>query len=104
MKAYLVTTGALFGLIAVMHLLRSIAEWPLLATDPWYFLCTSALGVVAAALLLDSPDTEPVIRLIAETPPEKCVTAGAAGQSPLECQTASTRRQSSARRLLACRT
>src|ERR1700687_3138931 len=26
MKAYLVTTGALFGLIAVMHLLRSIEE------------------------------------------------------------------------------
>ena len=50
MKAYLVTTGTLFGLIAVMHLLRSIAERALLATDPWYFLGTSALGVVAAAL------------------------------------------------------
>jgi len=49
-KAYLVTTGTLFGLIAVMHLLRSIAERRLLATDPWYFLGTSALGVVAAAL------------------------------------------------------
>ena len=50
MKAYLVTTGTLFGLIAVMHLVKSINDRPLLATDPWYFLGMSALGVVAAAL------------------------------------------------------
>ena len=49
-KAYLVTTGTLFGLIAMMHLLRAIEEWPLLTTDPWYFLGMAALGVVAAAL------------------------------------------------------
>jgi hypothetical protein len=49
-KAYLVTTGTLFGLIAVMHLLKSIDEWPRLTTDPLYYLGTSALGVVAAAL------------------------------------------------------
>ena len=50
MKAYLVTTGTLFGLIAVMHLLRAIAERSLLRTDPWYFLGMTALGIVAAAL------------------------------------------------------
>ena len=50
MKAYLVITGTLFGLIAVMHLLRAIAERSLLTTDPWYFLGMAALGVVAAAL------------------------------------------------------
>jgi hypothetical protein len=50
MKPYLVITGLLFGLIALMHLLHSIAERALLATDPWNFLGTSALGVVAAAL------------------------------------------------------
>jgi len=50
MKAYLVITGALFGLIAVMHLLKSIAERSAFTTDPWYYLGTSALGVVAAAL------------------------------------------------------
>jgi len=50
MKAYLVTTGTLFGLMAVMHLLRSIAEWRVLATDPWYFLGMAALGLVAAGL------------------------------------------------------
>ena len=50
MKAYLITTGTLFGLIAVAHLLRAIQEWHLLRTDPWYFLGMAALGVVAAAL------------------------------------------------------
>ena len=50
MKAYLITTGTIFGLIAVMHLLRSIAEWRLLTTDPWYFLGMAGLGVVAAVL------------------------------------------------------
>jgi NO-binding membrane sensor protein with MHYT domain len=50
MKLYLVITGTLFGLIAAMHLMRSIAERGLLATDPWYFVGMSALGVVAAAL------------------------------------------------------
>jgi hypothetical protein len=49
-KAYLIVTALIFGLIAVMHLLKSIAEWSLLATDPWYFLGMAALGVVAAAL------------------------------------------------------
>jgi len=50
MKPYLVITGTLFGLIAVMHLLRSIAERATLTTDPLYFLGMSALGIVAAAL------------------------------------------------------
>ena len=50
MKAYLITTGSIFGLIVFMHLLRSIAEWHLLTTDPWSFLAMAALGIVAAAL------------------------------------------------------
>lgn len=50
MKAYLITTGIVFGLIAVMHLLKSIAEWRLLATDPLAFLGMAALGVVAGGL------------------------------------------------------
>src|SRR5437870_2362616 len=50
MKAYLITTGTLFGLIAVLHLVRAIEERSLLATDPWYFLGMAALGVVSAAL------------------------------------------------------
>jgi protein-S-isoprenylcysteine O-methyltransferase Ste14 len=46
MRAYLVTTGVLFGLITCAHLLRIVVEWPHLATDPGYLLIT-----VAAAIL-----------------------------------------------------
>jgi uncharacterized protein len=49
-NAYLIATATIFGLIAVMHLLKSIAEWRQLETDPWYFLGMAALGVLAAAL------------------------------------------------------
>jgi hypothetical protein len=49
-KAYLVITGAIFGLIGGLHAWRSIAEISFLSSDPWYFLGMSALGVVAAAL------------------------------------------------------
>jgi hypothetical protein len=50
MKAYLITTGTIFGLMAVLHLLRAIGERQKLTTDPGYFLSMAALGVVAAAL------------------------------------------------------
>jgi len=42
MKAYVITTGALFGLITVMHLLRIVMENPHLATEPVYILLTVA--------------------------------------------------------------
>jgi hypothetical protein len=48
MKAYVMTTGALFGLLTLAHLLRMITESRRLATDPWYVLIT----VVTAALCL----------------------------------------------------
>ncbi|MGC8640909.1 MAG: hypothetical protein ACP5XB_13660 [Isosphaeraceae bacterium] len=48
MKAYLITTGTLFGLLASLHLLRSIVEWRT-ATGPW-FLLESLIGLIAAAL------------------------------------------------------
>jgi hypothetical protein len=48
MKTYLISTGGLFGLITLVHLWRIVAEWPHLATDPWYLLLTAA----AAALCL----------------------------------------------------
>lgn len=52
MKAYLVTTGALFGLVAVAHLARTIAEWQRLGTDPWFLLEGPGLGLAAATLAL----------------------------------------------------
>lgn len=52
MKAYLITTGTLFALIALAHLLRTIVEWSRLTNDPWFFLEGPGLGVVAGALCL----------------------------------------------------
>ncbi|MGE5194211.1 MAG: hypothetical protein ACM3U2_17095 [Deltaproteobacteria bacterium] len=50
MKAYLITTGAIFGLIAAAHLWRAIAEGTNLTTEPVHYLIECALGVLAAAL------------------------------------------------------
>jgi hypothetical protein len=50
MKAYLLTTLSLFGLVALAHLLRTIAEWSRLATDPWFVVEGPLLGVAAGAL------------------------------------------------------
>ena len=46
MKAYLITTGSVFTLIALAHIWRVISESAALARDPWFILLT----VLAAAL------------------------------------------------------
>jgi len=46
MKAYLITTGTVFGLITLAHIGRAFAEGPQLATDLLFVLLT----VAAAAL------------------------------------------------------
>jgi hypothetical protein len=51
-KAYLITTGVLFGLLALAHFLRTAAEWSRLSNDPWFVLQGPGIGVVAAALCL----------------------------------------------------
>ena len=48
MKAYVITTGAVFGLLTLAHIWRVFAEDPHLAKDPWFVLIT----VAAAALCL----------------------------------------------------
>ena len=48
MKAYVMTTGAVFGLITLAHVLRVVAEGPRLATDPFFVLLT----VLSTALCL----------------------------------------------------
>jgi hypothetical protein len=48
MKAYVVTTGSIFGVIVLAHVWRVVEEGPHLATDPSYILLTAA----AAALSL----------------------------------------------------
>ena len=60
MKAYLITTGTIFGLIVLAHLWRAFEEGSHLATDPWFVLLTilaAALSVWAWRLLRhsDSP-------------------------------------------------
>jgi uncharacterized membrane protein len=42
MKPYVMTTGALFGLLTLVHIWRMVVE-PHHATDPWY------LGITAIA-------------------------------------------------------
>ena len=46
MKAYILTTGTIFGLITLAHILRIVGESRALATDPWYM----SLTVLSASL------------------------------------------------------
>jgi hypothetical protein len=49
MKAYLVVTGALFGLVGVAHLLRLFVEGHPLS-DPWFLGVNLALFAVGGGL------------------------------------------------------
>jgi hypothetical protein len=48
MKAYVMTTGAVFGLITLAHILRVVAEGPRLVSEPFFVLIT----VLSTALCL----------------------------------------------------
>ncbi len=48
MKAYVTTTGVLFGLLTVLHVWRLLEEGPHLAKDPWFVSFT----IAAVALCL----------------------------------------------------
>ncbi|HWX21736.1 MAG TPA: hypothetical protein VN578_17665 [Candidatus Binatia bacterium] len=64
MKAYLVTTGIVFALITVAHILRVFAEGPRLAKDPFFILLTllaAGLSVWAWRLLRSAPPPQPPI-------------------------------------------
>ena len=45
LRAYVMTTGAVFGLLSLAHLWRIIVERHL-ATDPWFILVTVAAGAL----------------------------------------------------------
>ena len=54
MKAYLITTGIIFALIVVAHILKAIAEGPGTAKDPFFIILTllaAGLCVWAGRLL-----------------------------------------------------
>lgn len=58
MKAYVITTGVVFGLLTLAHIWRVIQEGPQLAREPWYILVTlaaAALCLWAMRLLWRSP-------------------------------------------------
>jgi hypothetical protein len=48
MKAYVITTGVLFGLLTIAHILRIVTEDAHLAKEPLYILIT----VASAALCI----------------------------------------------------
>jgi threonine/homoserine/homoserine lactone efflux protein len=47
MKAYVITTGILFGILTVIHIARLVAEGPQMM-NPWFILVT----VIGAALCI----------------------------------------------------
>ncbi len=58
MKAYLITTGLVFALIIVAHVMRMFAEGSHVALDPWFLgitALTCALFVWAMVLLRRMP-------------------------------------------------
>ena len=51
MKAYLVVTGSIFGLVGIAHLLRLFVEGHALS-DPWFLGSNLALFVVGGGLAI----------------------------------------------------
>jgi hypothetical protein len=51
-KAYLITTGPIFALIALAHLARTIAESQRLVADPWFYLEGPGLGIRCCCTVL----------------------------------------------------
>ena len=47
MKAYVITTGTVFGLIVVAHIWRAVAEGPAIAKNPAYILLTVAAATLS---------------------------------------------------------
>ena len=56
MKAYLIITGAVFGLLGLMHLVRAIEERARMAADPGYFFGMAESGWLVVGLL--APEAE----------------------------------------------
>jgi len=47
MRAYVLTTGVIFALLAVAHLYRIIAESHSLAADPWFLIITAIAALLS---------------------------------------------------------
>jgi len=58
MKAYIITSGIIFGLLALAHVWRAVAEGAHVVGNPWFILVTlvaAGLCVWAMRLLLRLP-------------------------------------------------
>jgi hypothetical protein len=51
-RAYVLVTGALFGLLALAHLARTFSEWRRLGTEPGFWVEGPGIAVIAAVLAL----------------------------------------------------
>jgi hypothetical protein len=51
-KAYLITTGSLFALLAMAHVASTVANWHLMAAEPERIVQGPGIGLAAAALAL----------------------------------------------------
>jgi len=49
-KAYLLTTGTIFGLFAAGHVFELVAEWRPPASDPWFTVGMALIIGVSGAL------------------------------------------------------
>ncbi|MBV8830851.1 MAG: hypothetical protein JO108_16635 [Acidobacteriaceae bacterium] len=47
MRAYLITTGALFGILALLHVWRIVEENRALGMEPWFVLITVICGALS---------------------------------------------------------
>ena len=52
MRAYLFTTAVIFSLLTLAHVLRTIAEWSRLRSDPGFLIEGPGIGLLAAGLAL----------------------------------------------------
>lgn len=50
MKAYLITTGVIFALFAVMHAFIALEHWRQPATDAFHLVAPAIIGVLSAGL------------------------------------------------------
>lgn len=60
MRAYIIITGIVFGLLVVAHIWRAIAEGPQILHQPWFDVITlaaAALFVWAVCLIRHSGET-----------------------------------------------
>jgi hypothetical protein len=48
MRAYVMTTGLVFGLLVAVHVWRALVEGPRLLADPWWMLITATAAAFCA--------------------------------------------------------